>query len=79
MSERRNNEVLAFNKAIADGERLLNRGFLTLSEYHECMDAMKPLFHFETVETISKKVMDFFKSHGAYIEEAGIGWLISWN
>lgn len=77
-TKRRIDEVRTYNSALYDADRRLRRGLLTLSEYQECMDAINPLFKFVTVETISKKVMEFFSLYGVHIQEAGCGWRLTW-
>lgn len=69
------NIKLEYNTAMADAERRLRKGLLTLCEYREIEDALKRLyFDREIVETISARVEQFVSLFGIHTSAHGVGW-----
>ena len=76
---RRIDEKRTMSTMIIDAERRLKRGLLTYSEYSEIYEDFESIYNFKEVETISKKVADFFKGVGGHVIEAGIGEKVLWD
>lgn len=63
---------------VYDAERRLRKGLMTLSDYNEIMQDFHVILLFETVETINKTVMEFYKMYGVHVDACGIGWKLKW-